>query len=126
MQVAALATVAAGHALPTHAQLMAVLSAGRDSQLDCAGKRGHDDLSTKYGFPRRQLQIVIKIGPAHGEIGMRRDAYAQVEIASLATAETGTTLAWHTDPPAFLRAGRNAHLEGFRLGLACLRVDPSQ
>ena len=50
----------------------------------------------------------------------------QVKIARLATTVTGTTLARHADPPAFLPTGRNAHLEGFRLGLACLRVDPSQ
>ena len=96
-KIAALAGLALGQAAATHAKLLAVLRADRDAELDGTIEGRDDDFRTENGLPRCEVELMEQISVAGGEVGMRRMAEAQEEVACGSSAIAGFTLAGHAN-----------------------------
>src|SRR5439155_11731267 len=123
VQVAAFAdALSFGQTAPAHAKLVAVVCAGRDAHIHPTLECWNADGSAQHGFPRRNVQLVIKIRAAHAEVRMRRKSHAQVEVARRAAVRAFVSFARDADGLALLHAGGNADFESVRFGLASARI----
>ena len=109
--------------MPAHAQLRAMIGAGRYAHLDRALEGGGDDGRPQHGLPRREIDLVIKIGTPRSKVRMPGIAHAQIEIARGRSPNPGFAFARDPDPPPLHRARRNADLKGTGFGLARARVE---
>src|ERR1035437_1056839 len=78
MQVAGLA-----EAVAAHAELLPAGGAGGNLDIDLGSERGHGNLRTERGLPRRKFELVDEIVSVHLEVGMFREADAEIQIAAV-------------------------------------------
>ena len=122
VEIAAAGGFSLGQAAPADPQLLAIFAAGRDSQLDRAIEGGNREFCAKHGFPRREIEVVIKVRALSVEIWVSGVAHSQIEIARRRAAAAGFALAGDADAFAIGDSRRDPDLEGLGLDLAAAGV----
>ena len=122
VEIAAAGSLTFRQAAPADAELLAIFTAGRDSQFDRAIKGGNREFRAKHGFPRREIEVVIKVRALGVEIWVSGVAHSQIEIARRRATAAGFALAGDADAFAIGDSGRDPDLERLGLDLAAVSV----
>src|SRR3569623_2135339 len=114
----------AGDASSFEAQLAAAGRTGRHLEVHRAGRRRRRHRCAQRCFPRRHRQVEIEVAAFGAIKRVRTECDLQIEVAGVAAAYAGRTLAGEADVLALLDAFGYAHVERTLAGMdVALRVD---